>query len=280
LSVRHPVVAGAFYPSDKKQLLSLIESCFKHDLGPRKLPGELVEGDNICSIVSPHAGYIYSGPVAAHGYLELSKQRPPETVIVIGPNHTGFGKPISMWGEGVWSTPLGKISIDEELAKTIYESTNIIEYDKIGHLREHSIEVQVPFLQYIYDEFKLLPFSMGSQDLETSIGLGEAIAEIVKDLDVIIIASTDLTHQEKQRSANLKDNMVINAILDLDEVLLQNTVYLNRITMCGYGPVSASLTAAKKLDASNAELLAYNTSGDITGDFRSVVGYASIKITK
>lgn len=280
MSVRRPAVAGAFYPAQPERLRSQIESCFTHERGPGRLPSGERGPRDILAVVCPHAGYVYSGPAATHSYLALAEQKKPDTVIVLGPNHTGWGSPVSMMGEGSWETPLGRVRLDTELAKAIFEAAGVIDYDETAFLREHSVEVQVPFLQYIYGEFKLVPICMGYQDLETSREVGEAIHKATEGRDVLVVASTDLTHQEPQQSANRKDRMIIEAILAMDEARLQRVVHENRLTTCGYGPVSAALVASRLDGAKKAELLTYYTSGDITGDHGGVVGYAAAKITK
>ena len=280
MSVRRPVVAGAFYPAQPERLRQQIESCFTHVRGPGRLPQKAGDARDIVSVVCPHAGYVYSGPSAAHSYLALAEQRKPDTVIVIGPNHTGWGTPVSMMSEGAWETPLGRVALDTEVAKAIFNQSGVIDIDETAFIREHSVEVQVPFLQYIYGDFKLVPICMGYQDLETSREVGQAIYKATEGRDVVIVASTDLTHMEPQQSANRKDRMVIDAVLAMDEERLQKVVHDNRITTCGYGPVSATLVASKLKNAQRVELLSYYTSGDIIGDYGAVVGYAATKITR
>jgi len=183
-------------------------------------------------------------------------------------------------GKGAWDTPLGRINIDESLAQTIFKNSDLIDQDNSAHLYEHSIEVQIPFLQHLYkDKIKLVPICMGFQDLETSLEVGKALAKSVKDKNVIIIASTDLNHQESQQTTDRKDKLVLEAIEAMDENKLQEVVQKNRISMCGYGPVSATLVASKLLGANKAEVLSHHTSGDITGDMGAVVGYAAARIT-
>jgi len=223
---------------------------------------------------------VYSGPAATHSYLALAEQEKPDTVIVLGPNHTGYGTPVSMMAEGSWETPLGRVPLDTNLAKAIFNSSDVIDIDETAFMREHSIEVQVPFLQYIYGGFKLVPICMGYQDLETSREVGEAIHKATEGKNVVILASTDLTHQETQKSANVKDKMIIDAVLSMDEERLQRVVHENRLTTCGYGPVSVALVASKLRGAKAAELLSYYTSGDIIGDYSGVVGYAAVKIAE
>jgi AmmeMemoRadiSam system protein B len=175
---------------------------------------------------------------------------------------------------------LGEVEIHEKLAKRIFESSDIIDFDESAHLREHSIEVQLPFLQYTYGDSKIVPICMGFQDLRTSREIGRAIAEAAENMDALIIASTDLTHMETKDSAGSKDQGVIERIMRMNEEHLQSWVRSQRVSMCGYGPVSATLAASKRMGAKKAELLSYSTSGDITGDFSTVVGYASAKIMR
>jgi AmmeMemoRadiSam system protein B len=280
MGVRRPCVAGAFYPADQGRLRHTIEDCFRHELGPGKLPERKSSERHILSVVCPHAGYVYSGPAAAHSYFHLASEAKPDSVVVLGPNHTGLGGPVSMGGTGAWETPLGRVAIDEELAKAIFESSDIIDIDELAHVREHSIEVQLPFLQYVYGDFRFVPICMGFQDLETSKEVGRSIAKVIAGRNALIIASTDLSHMEPQSSANVKDRGVIERILSLDEAALQEWVRSKRVSMCGYGPVSAAIVASKLLGAEKAEFLTYNTSGDVTGDLSAVVGYAAIKITR
>ena len=281
MGVRRPWVAGAFYPADPDRLKKTIEDCFTHKLGPGRLPEPRSAERSIISVVCPHAGYMYSGPVAAHSYYHLSTETRPRSVVVIGPNHTGLGSPVAMMSIGAWETPLGEVKVDEGLADDIFKASDLIDIDEWAHLREHSIEVQLPFLQYIYGpDLSFVPICMGFQDLESSREVGRAVAEAVRGADVVVVASTDLTHQEPQASANRKDRIVIESILSMDETALQERVRASRISMCGYGPVSAAIVASKMLDAKGTELLAYHTSGDVTGDYSAVVGYAAAKITR
>lgn len=281
MSVRRPSVAGAFYPSDPERLKQIIEGCFTHEIGPGSLPELKSSERHIVSVICPHAGYMYSGPVAAHSYYHLAAESKSASVIVIGPNHTGLGSPIAMMRKGAWETPLGRVEINSELADAIFKASDIIDMDERAHSREHSIEVQLPFLQFIYGpDLLFVPISMGFQDLESSREVGKAVAKAMKASDAIVVASTDLSHYEPNSYAREKDQLVIDSIIALDEVALQNRVQENRISMCGYGPVSAAIVASKLLGASGAELLAYNTSGDITGDHHSVVGYAAAKVTR
>ncbi len=280
MSRRSPAVAGAFYPSSKTSLKKQIEECFLHRIGPGRLPsGKQSERKHPLALISPHAGYIYSGPVAAHGYLELDNRMRPRTVIVVGPNHYGIGTDVSIYPEGVWVTPLGEVKIDHNLAKQLAELSSIFSLDEISHIREHSIEVQLPFLQYVLGEFTLVPICMLDQNIESSIEVGKALAEILRERrDILLVASTDFTHYEPHEIAVKKDSIALEKIGKLDVETLYRVLYEMDISMCGYGPVSAILEAARRLHATEARLLKYATSGDVTGDLSSVVGYASLKI--
>ena len=278
MKIRRPTQAGAFYAGSQQSLREQIESCFKHELGPGSVPKVANKKlQNVAGLVCPHAGYMYSGPIAAHGYSRLAQDGKPDTVIILGPNHTGNGSALAAMREGVWSTPLGDVEVDTATADLITKASSIIDVDDSAHAFEHSIEVQLPFLQYLYgSNFKFVPICFLMQDLESSREVGSAIAKALVDKNAVIIASTDMTHYEPQRSAEKKDKAAIEAVLKLDETQLYSTVEGFSISMCGPGPTMALITAAKALGAKKAELLCHKTSGDITGDYSAVVGYASI----
>ena len=197
--------------------------------------------------------------------------------MIIGPNHTGYGAAVSVWAKGVWKTPFGEIEIDEELAANILDG--IIQADETAHLYEHSIEVQIPWLQHLYKEqIKIVPITMMAQDMVIAKKVGHAISQTGND--IVIIASSDFSHYEPQATATEKDRTMIEAIIDLnEEELYQQRKFLNS-TMCGFGPVASAIVAAKEMQAKEATLLKYATSGDVTGDYSSVVGYASIVIKR
>jgi AmmeMemoRadiSam system protein B len=282
LKVRSPCQAGAFYSGTKSSLTKQIENCFGHRFGPGKLPEVNQKGKrNIVALVCPHAGYMYSGAVAANSYYALARDGVPQTCVILGPNHTGMGSGVSIMMEGAWETPLGVSSIDTDTAKKIQQQTKMIDIDESAHRLEHSIEVQLPFIQYVYGlNLKFVPICMMMQDLTTSIEVGEAISNAIDGMNTVIIASSDMTHYESQTAASKKDRLAIESILSLDEESLQKVVESQSISMCGYGPVTAAVRAAKLLGAKTASLLSYKTSGDVTGDTSAVVGYASISITK
>jgi AmmeMemoRadiSam system protein B len=280
MKVRRAWVAGSFYPASYESLKRNIEECFHHPLGPGDLTKRKSTERNIVSVICPHAGYIYSGPAAAHSYHSLAFEPEPDSIILLGPNHTGIGSPISLWSNGSWETPIGKVPVDAEFARQIFDVSGFIDVDETAHLREHSLEVQIPFLQFIYEAPKIVPICMGFQDLKTSRDLGKAIVEASTNKDVLIIASTDLNHMENKVLSNEKDKGVIDRITALDEEGLQNWVRSKRVSMCGYGPVSTAIYASKELGAKKCELLTYYTSGDVTGDTSRVVGYAAAKISR
>jgi hypothetical protein len=231
----------------------------------------------VIGLISPHAGYIYSGAVAG---AVISRIKFKDTFIIMGPNHTGSGKPFSIMTEGRWKTPLGEVEIDSELGKRILASSRYLEEDYSAHLGEHSIEVQLPFLQYFNAEFKLVPIILAHAGGAIYKEIGRALAKGIKESGrkAVIIASSDMTHYESQASAQRKDTQAIEAILKLDEDELLKRVEELDISMCGYAPAVSLIVAAKELGAKGAELVKYQTSGDTTGDYSSVVGYAGIII--
>jgi len=271
-----------FYAGSQQSLRAQIEGCFKHELGPGSLP-KVVDRrlQSIVGLVSPHAGYMYSGPVATHGYYRLAEDGKPDIVVLFGPNHTGSGSALAVMKEGFWTTPLGDVEIDSSAASSILSASNIIDVDDSAHAFEHSIEVQLPFLQFLYGSaFKFVPICFLMQDLQSSREVGLAVAKALEGRNAVVIASTDMTHYEPQKSAEKKDKAAIEAVLKLDEEQLFSTIEAYNISMCGYGPTIAAVTAAKTLGAKRAELLCYKTSGDVVGDYSAVVGYASIAITR
>ncbi len=265
--IRTPVVAGQFYPASASQLKAMIERLVDEDIGKQDVIG----------LVSPHAGYIYSGPVAG---AVISRVRFKDTFVIMGPNHTGRGKPFSIMTEGVWQTPLGDVKIDAELGKRILALSSCLEEDSSAHQYEHSIEVQIPFLQYFRPDIRIVPIILTHASSTIYQEIGKDIAQAIKELGrkTVILASSDMTHYEPQEAARNKDTQAIEAILRLNaDELLRRIEELN-ISMCGYAPVVSLISAAKELGAKGAELVKYQTSGDASGDYSSVVGYAGIII--
>ena len=282
MKIRHPSQAGAFYAGTAQSLKAQITGCFTHRFGPGKLPKVVEDGlRNIVGLICPHAGYMYSGPAATHAYYNLAMDGKPDVVVIFGPNHTGRGSALALMSEGVWRTPLGDVGIDTLTANQIVDETRIVDVDDTAHTFEHSIEVQLPFLQYLYGStFKFVPICFLMQDLESSREVGRAVAKTLSGKNGLVIASTDMTHYEPHEQAQRKDKMAIDAVAKMDEELYYSTVESQNISTCGYGPTVAAITAAKLLGAKKAQLLCYKTSGDVVGDFSSVVGYASMSFTK
>jgi AmmeMemoRadiSam system protein B len=223
---------------------------------------------------------VYSGSVAGAVYSSIDL---PGTFILIGPNHTGLGEPVSLMAKGEWETPLGRVRIDEGLAAAILSRSRLVREDTLAHLKEHSLEVQLPFIQYLKKEFTIVPIQMMDTRLETCLALGSAVAEAVreqaKETGVLIVASSDMSHYISAEAAKKKDHKAIQRILDLDAQGLYYTVRDEDITMCGYGPAVAMLTACKALGAKKAELIKYANSGEVSGDYDQVVGYAGIVVS-
>jgi AmmeMemoRadiSam system protein B len=223
---------------------------------------------------------MYSGPVAAHSFYNLSLDGKPDTVILLGPNHTGYGSALAIMREGAWQTPLGNVEIDTALAHAIRSETNVLDVDDVAHKYEHSLEVQLPFLQYLYGgSFKIVPISFLMQDYESAVEIGRALTEALDATNSVVIASSDMTHYESAKSAKAKDEAALKEVVALNAKGFYDTIETNNITACGYAPITALITYAVGVSA-KAELLAYHNSGDITGDYSRVVGYAAVSFKK
>jgi MEMO1 family protein len=273
MNIRKPVVSGRFYPSGAGALREMITSLISSPLA-----GEVRWGgkkNSALGIVVPHAGYICSGVVAGAVYSRLSI---PELVIILGPNHTGFGPAFSLMAKGAWQTPLGEVPVSS-LAEDLLKQSSLLEPDESAHQSEHSLEVQVPFLQFCaQNSFEIIPVVVGSLQQTNLLKLGKEIAGFIKKSkkETLIIASSDMTHYEPDRIAREKDKYALGAILALDPELLLRRTAERDISMCGVGPTAIMLSAARELNAQKAELVMYNTSGDTCGDRDSVVGYAGV----
>jgi len=281
VKIRRPCQAGGFYAGTAESLKTQIENCFLHEFGPGKIP-EIVEGRRqMIGFVCPHAGYMFSGAVAAHAYYKLALDGKPDVVFLFGPNHGGYGSGLAVMNDGFWRTPLGDVEIDSESANHVVRESGIVDVDDSAHRIEHSIEVQLPFLQYLYgSKFKIVPICFLMQDLSSAREVGEAVAKVLAGKNGVIIASSDMTHYEPQESAKRKDRMVLEAVEAMDESKLYSVIEAHRISACGYGPIAALIAAAKMLGAKEAKLLCYKTSGDVIGDYSSVVGYAAVCFKK
>jgi AmmeMemoRadiSam system protein B/AmmeMemoRadiSam system protein A len=267
--VRNPYVAGYFYPAAASELKATIAS-----YTDKKAPKEDVVG-----LLVPHAGYQYSGPVTG---ATISRIKFKDTFIIMGPTHSGLGKPYSVMPEGTWKTPLGEVEVDEELARKLIAMSRHLEEDYLAHREEHAVEVQVPFLQYFKPDVRIVPIILAGAPLNIYREIGRDIAVAIKELEkeVVIMASGDMTHYEPHESAKEKDMKAVEAMLALDEEELTRRYRRLNISMCAYGPVACLITAAKELGATGAELVKYQTSGDSSGDYSAVVGYAGVIFKK
>ena len=265
--VRKPVVAGQFYPQTKTSLNKMLSKLI--EVGSEK--------QDAIGVIMPHAGYIYSGYVAG---ATISKVDIKKTAIILGTNHTSTGSPFSIVTKESWMTPLGEVKIDVEIAESILKGSTILEEDNSSHLYEHSIEVEIPFLQYLRNDIKIVPIGISRGSIKEYIVLGKEIADGFKKVgrSALFIASTDFTHYESKDDAEERDRFAIDAILSLDEEKLFNVVKEKNISMCGVAPTCTLISVCKNLGAKKAGLVKYQTSGDISGDYSSVVGYAGLII--
>jgi MEMO1 family protein len=267
--IRKPAVSGRFYPADPDELRNTLGGFFEL-IQPRS---------KVIGVVVPHAGYMYSGHVAGAVYSRIEL---PLRNIVLCPNHTGLGPPLSIMKSGSWHTPLGQMHIDEELCRELMKVDPRLEADSAAHQFEHAIEVQLPFMQQMAgSSVRFVPITLGTSHLERLQTLGHSIAKVVQAVapEALIIASSDMNHYESDAITRLKDHKAIDQILALDPEGLYAVVRRENISMCGYGPTVSMLIAAKTLGASKAELVKYATSGDVSLDFDHVVGYAGIMVS-
>lgn len=266
--IRMPTVAGSFYSSDAVQLRTDIERFIVKDC----------DREAVFGIVSPHAGYVYSGRVAGNLYSRIII---PNTVVILAPNHTGYGVRYSIWPGGSWNTPFGNIKVNEEVVNELVDACGLIEKDLEAHKYEHSAEVQAPFIQYFNPHARIVVMVIAARSMEEVKKIGESLSTVLQKLcpDALVVASSDMTHYESQASVNKKDGIAIHEILSLNERSLYNKVHTMGITMCGIYPTIAMLVCSKERGAKKAELVRYETSGDITGDYERVVGYAGITIS-
>lgn len=263
--IREAVAAGRFYPGSASELREMMAT----------LVDKTAKKEAAIGLLMPHAGYPYSGAVAG---ATISRVKLKDTFIIMGPSHTGVGQPFSIMTEGVWQTPLGEVEIDQALGKKLLAASDYLRDDETAHIYEHAVEVQIPFLQYLKPDIKIVPIILAYAAAEVYKEIGRDIAGAIKESKgkVVIIASGDMTHYEPQEIAEEKDKQAIEAMLKLDEDELTQRYEELDISMCAYGPAVCLISAAKELGATGAELVRYQTSGDTTGDYSSVVGYAGI----
>jgi AmmeMemoRadiSam system protein B len=267
--VREAAVAGQFYPDSRTELLREVEGFL----------GKAAEGRRVkaLGVIAPHAGYMYSGAVAGAVYAHIEI---PRRVIVLCPNHTGLGEPLSIMSTGSFRTPLGDAQIDSVLAESLKAGFALLREDAAAQIREHAVEVQLPFLQAVRNDLMFVPITVGTGQFEVLTALGVVLAKVIAECGepVLIIASSDMNHYEDDAETRVKDALAIEQVLALQPKGLFQTVRSQQISMCGYGPAVVMLTAALRLGASSAELVKYATSGDVSGDRTHVVGYAGITV--
>ena len=283
-AVRTPAVAGRFYPGRAEELLREV----REFTSTAKIP---IETGQIAAIgcVAPHAGYIYSGGVAGAVYSRL---KIPERCVILCPNHTGKGRLLAIMATTTWQTPLGEVAADADMGARLLRRFPALQEDSAAHRTEHAIEVHLPFLQTLRPKLKIVPIAIGTRDFDVLRGLGEALADVIADRHeedrheedqaeerpekILIIASSDMNHYESDAITRVKDHKAIERVLAMDARGLWAVVMNEDISMCGFGPTIVMLTAAKILGATSATLVKYATSGDVSGDYDSVVGYAGI----
>lgn len=275
LTSRSPYYAGSFYPKHTCDLIELLHFCFNKSIfGPKK---KQIINTKIFGIIVPHGAYIFSGAISANAFFEIASLN-IDTFILIGPDHHGIGKRISVTSEGYWQTPLGDVLIDNTITNDLKRSCDFIEEDNIVHQIEHSLEIQVPFIQYSFgNSFTIVPLLLRDQDIETSMLLGNLIAKYSARKNVMIIASSCLTHYESNSSVQKKDFQMIKSIESLNIESFYQSLMNLKASVCGYGAIASLMRAVQILGSKKGELLRYATSGDVTSDNKNtVVGYASI----
>lgn len=267
--VRYPAVAGRFYPANSDTLREEVSSYLAES---KARPVRAI------GCIAPHAGYMYSGHVAGavFGSIEI-----PRLCVVMCPNHTGMGRALAIMSEGAWETPLGDVPINSGFAETMKQRFPALQEDSAAHRGEHAAEVELPFLQVRQPDLRIVPIALGTSQFELLEGLGMALAEVIGEYGepVLIVASSDMNHYESDTATRVKDHRAIERILTLDARGLYDVVTQQDVSMCGFGPATAMLTAARELGAKSAELVKYATSGDISGDRDLVVGYAGVVVS-
>jgi len=281
MRVRLPAHAGTFYPATPEELIRMIEWSFTHRLGPGALPPRTFSEPMALAYVAPHAGYMYSGPVAAHVYYDLSLRERPDVVVIVGPNHTGLGAPVSVWREGVWRTPLGDVEVDSEAARLMVEyGGGYLAFDEEGHLYEHSVEVQIPFLQYVLGgDFKIVPIVVLNQLLDVALRIAEAYLKLRFEAGVkaLLLATSDLNHYEPYDVTVEKDLAVLKAVETGSAEEVYRVIEELRVSACGPAALAAA-THVGGVTGRRPVVLKYANSGDVTGEKSWVVGYPAIRV--
>jgi len=274
--VREPAVAGMFYPADPKELAGMVDDLLAK--------AKVAEIKDVVGLVSPHAGYVYSGPVAAYSYA-LLKGRNVQRVVVISPSHSDAFPFSAVYDGAAYATPLGRIPVDQEFAAKLAKPDPLVKLSDRGHASsrgrgEHALEVQLPFLQRVLGKFQLVPIVMGDQRYETCRALGTALAKLIQGPGTVIVASSDLSHYHPYDAAVKLDRKTLKAVEEWDYLSLSRNVEMNVWEACGGGPIVAAMIAAERLGARDAKLLKYANSGDTAGDRSKVVGYGAVALFK
>ncbi len=281
MRLRLPAHAGTFYPATRDEVVRMIEWSFTHSLGPGGLPPRTFSEPMALAYVAPHAGYMYSGPVAAHVYYDLSLRERPEVVVLVGPNHTGLGAPVSVWREGAWRTPLGDVEVDEEAARLMVEyGGGYLAFDEDGHLYEHSVEVQIPFLQYVLgDGFRIVPIVVLNQLLDVALRIAEAYLRLREENGVkaLLLATSDLNHYEPYDVTVEKDAAVLRAVESGSPEEVYRVIEERGVSACGPAALAAA-THVARVKGVKPVVLKYANSGDVTGEKSWVVGYPAIRV--
>jgi MEMO1 family protein len=269
-TVRSPAVAGRFYPRNANDLRAEAQSYLSS-------PGKSETPVRAFGCIVPHAGYMYSGHVAGAVFARIEV---PPLCVVMCPNHTGMGRALAVMSEGAWETPLGKVPIDAELAASLLHRFPALHEDAAAHRAEHAAEVELPFLQLRQPKLRFVPIALGTGQFEPLQELGHALADVIaaQNEPALLVASSDMNHYESDAATRVKDQQALERILTLDPRGLYDVVTQQGISMCGFGPAIAMLTAARQLGAKSAELVKYATSGDVSGDRALVVGYAGVVV--
>src|SRR5215471_13053680 len=261
--LRLPAVSGAFYPAEPRALTSLIRKYVSPEAGTKS---------PVRACLVPHAGYVYSGAVAGAVFSRIAL---PKRIIVLGVRHFPYGEEVAMLSRGCWRTPLGDAEIDANLARKVSDACDLLLEDPLAHETEHSLEVQIPFLQVLDPGFTFVPIALGTHDYEAPVAVGQALGKILaEEADVLLVTTTDLNHYENQSTTVRKDNLAVQKILELDAAGLYEICRKEKISMCGLAPTVAMLTALRSIGATSASLVMHSTSADYSHDTRKVVGYA------
>jgi len=265
--IRKPAVAGQFYPGAKDALRKTVDGYLKSTIGPKKVLG----------LAAPHAGYVYSGGTAGHTFASAII---PKTCIILAPNHTGAGAKAAIMTDGEWVTPLGNVSVATDISKLLMSHSDLLKDDVMAHVAEHSLEVQLPFLQVLQSNLEIVPIALQHMSFADCEAIGKAIAETIRESgeEILIVASTDMNHYEDQEATQEKDQLAIDQVLSLNPEGLISTCSSHGITMCGAIPTTVMLVACLELGAAQSTLVEHTTSGDISGDYDAVVGYAGFLV--